>query len=290
MANDTSVQTACVRTPKFYIWAREALFLDTCYARQEPHRSTQEKLILSLKGSLKVRGKHGRRVDVRSCLLPTGLLHEPSVIDASEAVLAIYYLAPFSQDYAALSSLMKAAIPGVYYGHPREGDAIRACIDVRNQKHVPPAEARKALRSHLFPDGIGDGVYREFDPRVVFVARRIRESMFEKMPLAQLAAEVQLSESRLEKLFKEQAGLPITQYRMRYRVFISTILMALGYSMTDAALYAGFSSSAHLSRVYRTINGMTPSAVFLRPPYLDPVIDDSAMQLVAPLLGKKLAG
>ncbi|WP_181919375.1 helix-turn-helix transcriptional regulator [Alkalilimnicola ehrlichii] len=121
------------------------------------------------------------------------------------------------------------------------------------------------------------------------MARRIRESSLENIPLSQFADAVRLSTSRLEKLFKEQVGLPITQYRTRYRVFISSILMALGHSMTEAALSAGFSSSAHLSRAYRAINGMTPSAVFLKPPCLNTIVDRSALNVVAPVLAGKRA-
>lgn len=273
-----------------YVWAREVLFLGTCFARQEAHRSTQEKLILSLKGALKLADGAGRMINVRSCVIPSGLWLDKNILDATRAVVAIHHLAPFSQDYAALRTVMKPAIEGIYYGHPNEDEVVRTAIDIRDRKHVSAAEARATLRAALFPPEIATGVFREFDPRIIEVAKRIRESLLiENVSLTELARDVQLSVSRLEKLFKEQAGLPITQYRMRYRVFIATILIALGRSMTEAALSAGFSNSAHLSRSYRTINGLTPSAMFLRPPHLDPVIDDSAMGLVAPLLQGQVA-
>ncbi len=271
-------------TPKMYIWAREVLFLGSYHSRQQAHKSTQEKLILSLEGPLYVFDERGRRIRTRSCLVPTGLVVDESVIDATQAVVAIYHLAPFSQDYAALCRIMKPVLPGLYCDHPNEQAAIEAAVDIRNSKQVTPALARERLRAILFPPTIANGVFRDFDPRIVAVARRIRDSLQENTGLSVLATEVQLSASRLEKLFKEQAGLPITQYRMRYRVFVSTVLMALGYSITEAALYAGFASSAHLSRSYRAINGITPSATFLKPPYLDPVIDASALELVECLI------
>lgn len=273
-----------------YVWAREVLFLGTCFARQQAHRSTQEKLILNLRGTLQLADASGRLINVRSCIIPSGLWLDETVLNASGAVVGIYHLAPFSQDYAALRTIMTPTTDGVYYGHPNEDEVVRAAIDARDQKHLSAAEARAILRAALFPAEIATGVFRDFDPRIIEVAKCIRDSILvENVSLTKLARDVQLSVSRLEKLFKEQAGLPITQYRMRYRVFISTILMALGYSMTEAALCAGFSNSAHLSRSYRSINGLTPSAMFLKPPHLDPVIDDSAMSLVAPLLAGRVA-
>lgn len=284
MTNYTTKRIPCARPPKLYMWAREVLYLGVCPARQQPRRSTQEKLILSLDGTLNVLTGDGRKVGTRSCLIPSGLWIDDSVLDASQAVVAIYHLAPFSQDYAAMSRVMTPAADGVHYDHCNEQAAVQAAIDIRDGRWIPPAQARDGLRARLLPPRIANRSFREFDRRVVHVARRIRESLFDGITLTELAAEVHLSLSRLEKLFKQQAGLPITQYRMRYRVFIATILMALGHSMTDAALYAGFSNSAHLSRSYRTLNGITPSEVFLRPPFLEPVIDDTAMDLVLPLI------
>ena len=76
----------------------------------------------------------------------------------------------------------------------------------------------------------------------------------------------------LEKLFKDQIGVPITKYRLRYRVFIGIIQLALGRSVTEAALTAGFASSAHFSKSFTAINGIPPSTTFLKPPYLEVLI------------------
>ncbi|SFR53536.1 AraC-type DNA-binding protein [Marinobacter daqiaonensis] len=266
------------------VHSRELLFLGTCFGRQEAHRRTQDVLYVALKGSLRLRTGRGRPTTVRTCLVPTGLWIDESILSTSQAVVAVYFLAPFSQDHPALASLMAEALPGIFCNHPHEDDVVSAMVEVRRQPDISVGTALSRVREPLFPDHVRNLEFREYDPRVVHVARRIRESLTANMTLAELAEEVHLSESRLEKLFKEQAGLPVTQYRMRYRVFISTIIMALGYSVTEAALLAGFSSSAHLSRCYRAINGITPSATFLQPPYVHAVLAPSAYRLVEPLL------
>lgn len=282
MSVDRDENLTCLRPPKLYMWSREVLFLGTGPARQQPRRATQEKLVLALNGTLRVRTPDGQMRPTRSCVIPAGLWIDPSILHAGTAVVAIYYLAPFSQDYAALASVMKPAASGIYYGHPDEANLLEAAISIRDGRFTPQG-ARQRLREALIPRAIAQRRFREFDERVVHVARLIRQSIFDGLTLGELADAVQLSSSRLEKLFKEQAGLPITQYRMRYRLFLASILMAAGQSMTDAALCAGFSNSAHLSRSYRALNGMTPSDVFARPPFVETVIDDSALELVAPL-------
>lgn len=284
MTNKNNDTSTCLRIPKLYLWNREVLFLGTCYARQQAHRTTQQKLMLCLNGTFTVRDDTGKPIATRSCLTGSGLWLDRSVVDTSKAVVAIFFLAPFSQDHGALSAIMKRASPGVHYQHPDEEALVRETIAVRNDPDVSAPDTRKRLRKIMFPESVRGASFEEFDHRIVLVAQRIRESLHRPLTLAEMADEIHLSGSRLEKLFKDQTGLPITPYRVRYRVFIATILMALGYSVTDSAMYAGFSSSAHLSRCYRTINGMTPSTVFLRPPFLNPLVDESALKLITPLI------
>lgn len=284
MTNKNNTSYIPCKTPRLLIWSREALFLGTCFSRQGPYRTTQELMVVCLQGTLSVKAGNGPAISTRSCLIPPGVLLDRNLIESRQAVLGIYFLAPFTQDHAALASQMHRIGQGIFCHHPDESAVIRAMMYVRNQPGVTTGEARTIVRNALIPGPLQGLVFRDYDPRALTVAKRIRADLHDAPNLATLAEEVSLSESRLEKLFKEQAGLPITQYRVRYRVFISTVIMALGYSVTEAALLAGFSNSAHLSRCYRQINGLTPSATFLNPPYLDSVLDPSAAKLVEPLL------
>lgn len=284
MSNNNNVTGRCPRAPRMIIRSRELTFLGSCFSRQEVYRTTQEMVLVCLGGEMTIRPKAGSTVRTRTCLVPPGILLDQTRIDTRKAVMGLCFLPPFSQEYPALASLMHPLEEGIYYHHPDEESVIAAMTDARNQPGLSATDALNRIRQPLIPENLRELVFREFDPRVLSVARRIRTSLHDTPSLARLAREVGLSESRLEKLFKEQAGLPITQYRVRYRVFISTIIMALGYSVTEAALLAGFANSAHLSRCYRQVNGVTPSSTFLSPPHLDSVIDESAMELVTPLV------
>lgn len=264
------------------------MFLGTCFSRQEAYRTTQEVMLVCLHGQMTIRAG-GAPVTTRSCLLPPGTWLDDKVIDCRRAVTGLYFLAPFSQDYPTLASIMTALGHGIHCHHPDEQALIGAMKTARNRSGITTTAARSLVRDALIPPDRRGLTFREFDPRVIDVARQLRTSVHHAPPLAELAESVNLSESRLEKLFKEQTGLPITQYRVRYRVFISTIIMALGYSVTEASLLAGFSNSAHLSRCYRQVNGVTPSSTFLSQPYVESLLDDSATGLVAALLEEQSA-
>ncbi|HTN35416.1 MAG TPA: AraC family transcriptional regulator [Marinobacter sp.] len=280
MSGDISQQPTLGAIPRFYIWNGEMLFLGNFSIPHRAHKVVQEKLIVCLKGALTLQCPGGKRIVTRSCLLQTGVYLDTTQVDAGQAVVAIYYLQPFSQDYPALASVMQEAFPGVSFGHPLE-DALAACfLSLRDGKPASPEEAYTKLHGLLVPSELETRMFREFDSRILSVVQTIRSAVCENHSLSDLAASVHLSESRLGKLFKDQIGLPVTQYRLRYRVFISVILLAQGYSVTEAALIAGFSNSAHFSRSFSAINGVQPSTTFMRPPFLETFIDDDIQALV----------
>jgi AraC-like DNA-binding protein len=191
--------------------------------------------------------------------------------------VAIYYLDPLTQDYSALESQMPVAIPGIRYGHPQEDELIQRLVHVRDAG-LPPNQAYDYLRDLIVHPSLRGVIFKVFDERVVEVVHRIRETVRESLSVSDFALEVNLSASWLEKQFKEQIGIPITKYRLRYRVFVSVIHLAAGMSVTDAALAAGFSSTSHFSKNFSAINGIPPSATFLRPPFLQVMVADNVLE------------
>jgi len=69
-------------------------------------------------------------------------------------------------------------------------------------------------------------------------------------------AGVFLSPSRLRHLFVEQTGLAFKTYMLWQRLIRALEAYALGRSLTEAAHHAGFSDSAHFSRVFKRYFGL----------------------------------
>lgn len=74
----------------------------------------------------------------------------------------------------------------------------------------------------------------------------------------EVASAVGLSESRLSHLFKQQLGIPPIRFRRWSRLRQATTHLAAGMSITEAALEAGFSDAAHLTRTFTEMLGITP--------------------------------
>lgn len=79
------------------------------------------------------------------------------------------------------------------------------------------------------------------------------------MPLADLAAQVGISPSRLGHLFTERLGLTYPTWRRWARLQHALAAVTSGLSLTEAAHAAGFTDSAHLTRVCKAMFGITPS-------------------------------
>jgi AraC family transcriptional regulator len=81
------------------------------------------------------------------------------------------------------------------------------------------------------------------------------------LTLAGAAEFVGLSNGRARHLFVEQTGLPFRAYVLWLRVTKAMELYVAGESLTAAAHAAGFSDSAHLSRTFRRMFGITADSL-----------------------------
>lgn len=99
----------------------------------------------------------------------------------------------------------------------------------------------------------------EKDQRIRKIFNYIGSLEEKKVSIKALTNLVNLSESRLSHLFKEQTGIPVRRYILWVRLMSALKHVVLGQSMTNAALNAGFSDSAHFTRTFRKMFGVFPS-------------------------------
>lgn len=102
----------------------------------------------------------------------------------------------------------------------------------------------------------------ELDPRIVAGLEQIHSSLPEILSVTELAITAGLSEHRFMHLFKKQVGIPVRRYALWARMQKAAFLLKDGRTLTEAAHEAGFSDSAHMSRSFKELFGISPSAVF----------------------------
>lgn len=103
----------------------------------------------------------------------------------------------------------------------------------------------------------------EGDLRVDEVSKEIKRDLAANASAMELANLVNISERQLSTLFKRQLGVPIRRYRQWLRLKEVARLVGEGQNLTDAALNAGFSDSAHFSNTCRKMLGVKPTDLLL---------------------------
>lgn len=98
------------------------------------------------------------------------------------------------------------------------------------------------------------------DPRILRTIRWVKAHG--GIGTLEAAAQVQgLSASRLGHLFSAQVGLPFRPFALWFRLQEALGHLAQGANLTEAAHGAGFADSAHLTRTFRRMFGITPSSL-----------------------------
>lgn len=99
----------------------------------------------------------------------------------------------------------------------------------------------------------------QVDPRVAQSIAWIRSGRESGFLVKEIAAEVDLSESRFSHLFTEFVRVPVRRYLLWLRLRDVLHMLASAETLTEAAHNAGFADSAHLSRTFRTALGIAPT-------------------------------
>lgn len=97
------------------------------------------------------------------------------------------------------------------------------------------------------------------NPRIVSAIDFISRRMTSALTLQDVAAAVHLSPSRLRHLFVQETGTTYRGYVLWLRINRAVVEMMDGRSWTEAAHETGFADSAHLSRTFRRMFGISPA-------------------------------
>jgi AraC-like DNA-binding protein len=100
---------------------------------------------------------------------------------------------------------------------------------------------------------------RPVHPAIRKAVRAIEDTPCAKISAKELAAEVELSTSRLTHLFSETMGVPLRRFLMWQRLRRAVVILTRGGSAIEAAHEAGFTDTAHLNRVLKAMLGVRPS-------------------------------
>lgn len=233
------------------------------------HRLGAAALCVSIDGILSVlESESDTWRECRSVLIPPGCMHE---INTNGACIAVLFLEPESEYYKTLQSLMGEGDCQCLYRLNHENKVIEMLHEIYSNRYE--AEMTNGLLDKItaLPSEMVNS--RDLlDVRIDNVIRLIKDDVSQSYSVEALAERVNLSPTRLVHLFKEQTGVPIRRFRQWNRMKAVIAGAAEGMTLTEAALNAGFSDSAHFSRAFRNMFGIKPSFLLNRSTDLDIII------------------
>jgi AraC-like DNA-binding protein len=103
---------------------------------------------------------------------------------------------------------------------------------------------------------------RLIDKRIELVLRSIEALPVKKTACKKLTKTTNLSESRLQHLFKLETGISIKHYLLWRKMIDGIMYVVGGVNFTEAAYNAGFSDSAHMSRTFKKMFGINLIGLF----------------------------
>ncbi|CAN5178500.1 helix-turn-helix domain-containing protein [soil metagenome] len=243
----------CSTEPKLLFFGAQALYIGPSFGLSA-HRNAVAVLCAGLGGSFGVANDPTRAaagcVTCRTALIKPNSLHR---LEISSSPMAFFYLDPLSVDSPILEAAMRDDYGRFSTGIANEARVLAALREIADGLHSP-SEARAVLYKALT-----FGAPIRQDERIFKVIQRLRENPAESNSLQSLASAVGLSPSRFLHLFKQETGVPLRRYRIWTRMGAAIRHIGGGMSLTDSALAAGFSSSAHFSAAFRDMFGMQPS-------------------------------
>lgn len=241
-----------------YLWDKRTFYLS---AFSEPLQLSQAAamLLISLDDELLLHSQ-GTSLYGRSILLPPGL---ELTVDSRGSRVAICYLDVFGEDFALLAPRMARQEAGLLHGLDEETLWISR-FDALHRSSAGPEAIWDWLERLINPQRLVPPGFT-CDPRIVRAVELIKADVSCNQSIDYLAERVGLSVPRLTQLFRQKIGIPIRRYRQWHRLFVTCVGVARGMNLTDAAVAAGFTDSAHFSHTFRSIIGMAPTTVLAQP-------------------------
>ncbi len=214
-----------------------------------PHTHHAMHLLLARSGDLQVRVG-----DDQHCA--PGVLTAPDVghaVQATGRVVVLVFWDPESVDGASLratfegrvrliSEVERSALLADLPDAPGRNDLDTFMERARNTLAAPTSRPR-------------------MHPRVRALLEVLRDCGEIDTSLEALAARVSLSPSRLMHVFTESVGIPLRPYLLWLKLQRAATLIVNGVDLSRAAFGAGFADAAHMSRTFKRMFGMTPSAL-----------------------------
>lgn len=193
----------------------------------------------------------GHQIEAQSIFISSNI---PHLIDSKSSATINYLIHPESQLGRKLQHQFKERSVDIVEHIPMITTEDWSAFTCENVLQISDT----LWSNLLLPCGIEETI----DPRIQEAIEYIKKMEIIKVSVDTLAELVHLSSSRFMYLFRQNTGVSVRRYVLWYRLIKAATQIMRGESFTNAAHEVGFSDSAHLTRTFKQMFGITLQGVF----------------------------
>lgn len=268
-----------------YLWDQRTLYVGEAFDLTSITAGASI-LVYCIEGTMKITlADSDDTVVTRSALIPAGMSFNAST---NGKRVGICFLDPYGGDFYQCKKFMGEILGGIYFDSKNEPDQIQVLENIFS-KRMPEDIAYKEMKTYFFSRSNTPNKEHIIDERIVQVVAFIKSNVAGNHSNKYLADLVGMSDIQLRRIFKKTTGIPIRRYRLWHRLFVTANLMALGHTLTEASIAAGFSDSSHFNHVFKSMLGIKPSFVLKRAdnirifaPYINDCLIGDVLNLPSP--------
>ena len=246
MVSEALPETCCDERPTVWLWSGHAAYVGPSL-RLDTHSGSVDCFALGLDAPFTLRSGGAVERRARSALIPARTSHQ---VLAGDGRMMFFYVDPSAAGSGNLLGQMMDRTTTVAFDHRNEPALIAACQDTAL---LEPEILRRSL--------LGSVEAEPIDERIREAMRILWSRPGDQLRAAEIAAAVNLSPSRFLHLFSAHAGTSFRRYRLWARMCHAAGALSDGADLTTASAEAGFASPSHFSDTFRTMFGLSATAL-----------------------------
>ena len=244
MVSQPLPETCCEAPPTVWLSSGHAAYIGPSL-QLDAHSGSVDCFALGLDAPFTLRSGDGLERRARSALIPARTRHQ---VVAGDGRMMFFYVDPGAAGSRNLLGEMNDRTTRIAYDHRDERELIAACQDAAPH----PEQLRRSLV------GVAED---PIDERINKAMGILRTRPGDQLSANEIAEAVGLSTSRFLHLFSAHAGTSFRRYRQWARMCHVADALSKGADLTTAASDAGFASPSHFSDAFRTMFGLTATAL-----------------------------
>jgi AraC family transcriptional regulator len=185
--------------------------------------------------------------------------HESHAFEARGELVALVFTEPESLKGRALRECYPEGVTTLDAGACAEQAAQLSALYAQAASDEELASCARAVISRLSSDQPSST--RPLDKRIAQAVEILHERLADPVAMSDIAEAVHLSPERFRHLFLQETGMRFRPYVLWLRMEVAVALYGAGSSLTEASHAGGFADSAHFSRTFKRMFGVTAIGV-----------------------------